>query len=250
MKRQIGFLITLFAMISATLWLQASFVDKRYPKTAPNPDCPWCEDKRLEQDVIFVPLKAPVMRLFSPADPLFLADLLWLRTIYYFGQHALTNRQYPYLLHLLDLITDLDPDWLAPYLFGAVLLPIEAEAVEDGFYMIDKGLSRFPENWELWFFKGYYLWQYRGDVLGAAKALNTASRQPKAPGYLVRLSASLATTAGQKELALVFLEEALQNVTDPKQRKLLIEKIRTIQDPEQRKDLIRKIRPKETPVGN
>ena len=227
-KRNIYPLISIFFLITATLFLQAHFLDKRYEVYIPTPDCPWCEDKGLDEDVVFVPLNTSIMRLISPADPHLLADFLWMRTAYYFGRHALTNREYPYLLHLLDLITDLSPEWELPYFFGAVILPTEADELEDGFYLIEKGLKYHPDNWRLWFFKGFYLWKSRGDILSAAHALHTASLLPDAPVYLGRLSATFATRAGRQELAMRFIEEALQNVQDPVQQKILLEKLREV----------------------
>ncbi len=168
------------------------------------------------------------MRLFSPADPLLLADILWMRTSYYFGKHLLTDRDYPYLFKMLDLITDLSPDWVYPYLFGAVILPSEAESVEDGFYMIDKGLLFHTDNWQLWFFKGFYLWQVKNDMQGASEALNKASRLENAPAYLVKLAASFATKGGNRTLAVKFLKEALKNVEDAKQRKMIFKKMKEV----------------------
>jgi len=228
MKRGISLLIPVFFLITFTLLLQAHFLNKRFGMHSPIPGCPWCEDKELDEDVVYVPLNASIMRLVSPADPDLIADLLWMRTAYYFGQHALTDREYPYLLHLLDLITDLSPEWDLPYFFGAVILPTEAKQDKDGFYLIEKGLKYHPDNWQLWFFKGFYLWKFRGDVLSAARALHKASLLPDSPVYLARLSATLATRAGQQELAMRFLEQAMRNAQDPVQRKILLEKLREV----------------------
>jgi tetratricopeptide (TPR) repeat protein len=215
-------------LVPFTLLLQKNLVTTRYTDRIVNPDCPWCENRNSNKDVVFVPISAPVMRLLAPADPHFLADLLWLRTSYYFGHHALTNREYPYLFHLLDLITDLSSYWNWPYLFGAVILPTEAESVEEGLALIEKGLAYIPEDWRLWFFKGYYLWKYRGESIPAAEAFEKASRLPGAPRYLINLSATIATKAGQRQLALHFLKEALKTVQNPAQRIRLQKKIEDI----------------------
>ncbi|RLB75039.1 MAG: hypothetical protein DRH24_20255 [Deltaproteobacteria bacterium] len=228
MKRGISLLISVFFLITFTMLFQAHFLDKRYGVHSPIPGCPWCEDKGLDEDVVYVPLNASIMRLISPADPDLIADLLWIRTAYYFGRHALTDREYPYLLHLLDLITDLSPEWNLPYFFGAVILPTEAKQEKDGFYLIEKGLKYHPDDWQLWFFKGFYLWKSRGDVLSAARALHKASLLPGSPVYLARLSATLATRAGQQELAMRFIEQALRNAHDPVHRKILFEKLREV----------------------
>jgi len=228
MRKRIPLILCMTLLFPSTLLLQAHFLHERYGEYKILADCPWCEDDGLGEDVVYVPFNASTMRLLSPADPHFLADLLWLRTVYYFGQHAFTDRQYPYLLHLLDVITDLSPEWEQPYLFGAVVLPVEAGAVEDGFYLIDKGLAQFPQSWELWFYKGFCMWQFRGDIDSAARALQRAALLPGSPPYLAPLAATLATRAGQRELALRFLNEVLDNLPTPDQRKIVLEKLREI----------------------
>ena len=227
MKSKIVFTLCLIFLLLSTILLQKNFADKKLGDIIAVPGCRWC-DKRSNDDVIFLPLNASIMRLFSPADSLFLADILWMRMSYYFGQHMLTDRDYPYLLHMLDLITDLSPDWLQPYLFGAIILPSEIESVEDGFYIIDKGLLFHPDNWQLWFFKGFYLWQMKNDLLGASEALNKASRLENAPAYLINLAASFATKAGNRSLAVEFLKEALKNVQDATQRKMILKKMKEV----------------------
>ena len=219
--------LALVFLLALTVFTQAHFLSYRYKPAEPVPGCSWCDGKEGE-DILYVPISASAMRLLAPADSNFLADILWMRTAYYFGQHALTDREYPYLLHLVDLVTDLSPAWIEPYTFGAVVLPTEGQAVADGMYLIEKGLVNHPRNWQLWFFKGYFLWQYEQDLVGASEAIYAASEIPGAPFYLRRLSATLATRGGQKELAAHFLEQSLRNVRDATQRRLLIEKFKEV----------------------
>ena len=217
--------ILLFAL---AIWLQADLVYEKYGQFVSIEECPWCEDIVLRDDAAFIPVRADILKLLAPADPHFLSNVLWIRAMYYFGTHALTDRQYPYLFHLLDLITDLSPLWDHPYFFGAVVMPFEADAAEDGLYLIEKGLVYHSNNWQLWFFKGFCLWKAFGDRISAAQALHRASLLPEAPVYLAALSATFATQAGQKELALRFLDEARKNIHDPMHQKLLADKIEEI----------------------
>uniref|UniRef100_A0A7C4MMX7 Tetratricopeptide repeat protein n=1 Tax=Desulfatirhabdium butyrativorans TaxID=340467 RepID=A0A7C4MMX7_9BACT len=214
------FLLMVAAFFSAVK-LQADLSEKRFRMAYSNP-------ASIEQDVLYIPVDPIFMKLAMPADPEFLADLIWMRTAYYFGEHAMSNRQYPYLLHLLDTITELSPKWELPYLFGAVILPSEGNAVEEGLFFIDKGIQHHPENWQLWFFKGYTLWQYRNDPIEAAKMFHRASLLPGAPAYLATLPATLASKSGQRDIALHFLMEALNQLKDPLQQEMLRKKIREL----------------------
>lgn len=219
----------LLLLFAVTISLQAHYAERRFGDRVVIPECPWCDGRAsAQEDVIFVPLRERAMRLFAPADPDFLADMLWLRTCYYFGARALTTREYPFLFHLLDLATDLAPRWEGPFLFGAVILPTEAEAVEDGMYFIEKGLVFHPENWELWFFKGFFLWKALNDPEGASEALLEAAKRPGAPRYLGALAATILTRAGQRELAARFIQEAIRNLDDEKQKEALIQKMKEL----------------------
>ena len=99
------------SLFCTTLLLQNHYADLRFIIFEKNPDCPWCENGNIGSDLTYIPVNASFARLFAPADCNFLADLLWLRTAYYFGEHALTDQQFPYLAYLIDLISDLSPSW-------------------------------------------------------------------------------------------------------------------------------------------
>ena len=225
MRKSYHFII-LILFFFTTMVLQADYLDKRYRDRIILPECPWC-DATAKGDVVYLPLDAAIMQLLSPADTDFLADMLWMRALYYFGQHALTDRQYPYLLNLLDIITDLAPKWEGPYTYGAVTLADTGGSPDDALYMIEKGLAYHPENWQLWFFKGYYLWK-NGDNIVAAETLQKAAVLPGAPVYLAELSATLLTREGRRGMALRFLEQSLEMIKDPKQRAFIVRKIKKI----------------------
>lgn len=228
MKTTKFFSMLLLIMLVCTICLQIRFLKDRFPKRIAVAECPWCDAGDTSADVVYLPVSTSVMRLFAPADPNFLADMIWMRTTYYFGKHVLTDRQYPYLLHLLDMISDLAPRWENPYLFGAIALPTETQIAADGLYLIDKGLSHHPQSWMLWFFKGYYFWKSLNDMEKASEALYKASTCPEAPAYLANLSAKLATQAGKRELAIRFLQEALKNIHDPDQQRMIMRRLQEV----------------------
>lgn len=227
MNRFLLFGVSLVLISPLTIFMQYAYVDARYQEYERSVVCPWCEITGRE-DVVFIPVNASVMKLLAPADPDFLADLLWLKTAGYYGKQSLTTGQYPYLAHLVDLITDLSPRWDYPYWFGAVILPMEANAVEDGLYIIEKALVHHPKDWVFWFYKGFTNFYYLENKTEAAEALYKAANLPEAPRWLARLAATLATKAGQRELALRYLESTLENIQDERQRQLIIEKMEEV----------------------
>lgn len=223
MTKKISYFTVLAIFLLATMAFQAQYLNIRYADRIILPECPWC-DASAKGDVVYLPVDASVMSLVSPADDGFLADMLWLRALYYFGQHTLTDRQYPYLLDLLDMITDLAPRWEYPFIYGAVILSDASDDVDDAIYIIEKGLLHHPENWQLWFLKGYYFWKNEM-LFDAGEALQKAALLPGAPVYLAELSATLLTREGRREMALRFLQQSLEMIKDPKQRAFILKKI-------------------------
>ncbi|PID73717.1 MAG: hypothetical protein CSB33_02095 [Desulfobacterales bacterium] len=220
--------ILLFLLFITTLFLQFDYVNSRYIKYETAAGCKWCLDKERKDEGAFIPLSATAASIAAPADRDFLADILWLKTALYFGEHALTDKSYPYLAHLIDLITDLSPRWDYPYWFGVIILPMEADAVEDGLYFAEKAIIHHPDDWIFWFYKGFINFYYLNNAIEGAEALYKASTLPQGPKWLARLSATLATKAGRKELAIRFLEQSLEKVKDETQRKPILDKLEEV----------------------
>lgn len=213
-------IVSIIAMSFTTCFVQSDLSTRKF-----NLSLSRYQSTKLNQDVVYVPLQSAFLKFLAPSDPSFISDILWMRTVFYFGVHAVSDRQYVYLLHLLDVITDLSPKWDFPYFFGAAILPTEAESAEEGYYIINKGIHQFPNDWQLWFFKGFYQWKIDNNLLEAAATLRHASLLPGAPLYLTRLPATLATKVGQRELGIRFIQESLKQVKDEKQKQVLMEKL-------------------------
>ena len=159
-----------------------------------------------------------------PANPDLMADLLWLQTCYYFGDHATSDRKYDYLDEYLELITALSPKWSYPYYFAGSIMANEVGDIDKSIAFLDRAIENFPEKWQFQFYKGVYLMMYSKDLKKAAEAIHKASMFSESPRYLKELSISLATRAGQKQLAYYYLKRSLKKTHDPAHKKILIEK--------------------------
>lgn len=204
------------------VYFQNVYVQEKYGRLVLNEECPWCEESDRLTEITYIPFSANYARMVAPSDPEFISNLLWMRTAYYFGLNAVKSGRYEQLLGLLDLVTDLSPKWELPYLYAAILLPMEAGDVEGGLYMIDKGLVSFPESWELWFFKGYYLWKSYSDNTAASEAMRTASLIKGSPRYLASLSVTLLTDGVTERMEESYEEQALKTITDPTYKNILM----------------------------
>ena len=157
-----------------------------------------------------------------------MADVFWVKASLYFGEQYLTDKNYTYLYHLLDFVTDLDPRFIVPYLFGGVVLPLEAKAVDEGIQLLEKGLSHIPDDWRIWFHLGFNYWYFLEDYETAAHYIEQAAVLPEAPPYLARFAASLYVKGGQKETAVAFLRQVYEQIGNENLRKEIKKKIEEI----------------------
>lgn len=117
-----------------------------------------------------------------------LADFLWVRTIGYFGSHVKTDQDYTWLIHMLQLITELDPRYESPYEFAGVILPAELEDVDTAITFLKKGIRDIPRHnpryWLQPFYLGFCYFIYKDQPIQAAQYYQQAAAFPKSPSYL------------------------------------------------------------------
>lgn len=151
-----------------------------------------------------------------------LADILWIKAIGYFGGHAVTDQNYDWLYHILDITTTLDPLFENPYEFGGIVLATEVRDVDQSIAILKKGMENVPKchkrYWYLPFFLAYDYMFYKADYLNAAHYLEMATQFPQSPRYLPLLVARLYANADDPEIAIAFLDQMIKS-TDSKELK-------------------------------
>ncbi len=157
-----------------------------------------------------------------------LADLLWIKTVSYFGNHFMTDKEYPWLFHILSLIIDLDPRFDFPYYFGGVVLSLEASQAENANKILERGIEAYPDRWEYPFYIGFNHYYHLGDPLKAAPYIEKAAALPRSPEFVKSLVGTLYMKAGEDEIALKFFRKAYQNTTDEMIKEKIVEKIEKI----------------------
>jgi len=156
------------------------------------------------------------------------ADLLWMKTISYFGSHFLDDQAYPWLAHILNLIIDLDPRFDFPYYFGGVVLSLEASNLEDANKILARGMEAYPDKWEYPFYIGFNHYYHQGDPETALPYIERAAILPKSPDFVRSMVRTLHQKTGRAETSLRFFREALNNAQDEMIKKKVAEKIKQI----------------------
>lgn len=157
-----------------------------------------------------------------------IADYFWIKTISYFGDHLMSDREYPWLYHMLDLVTTLDPNFIWPYYFGGIVLSVEAKQVEESNLILKKGMAHHPGVWKFPFYIGFNYWFHYNNPREAASYIEKAAGLPGAPDYLKTFPARLYSEAGKNAAAVRFLMEMLKNTQEPRLRAKIEKRIKDI----------------------
>ncbi len=176
---------------------------------------------------VYLP-RAEYLRPMSLGWQNVLADILWFRTISYFGQHYRSDRTYPWLAQMCDLVTDLDPRAEHVYRFGGVILPWEANQADAGIGLLEKGARQFPDSWLLQYYIGFHYYFFKDDYVRALEHLRRAMQLPGAHTSIPRLVAVLAAEEYGPDTTLAFLSELERNVESQDLREVVRENMQDV----------------------
>ena len=176
------------------------------------------------------------------------ADWYWLRSLQYVGRKVgvfkgdivlddMSPLGIKNLGPLLDEATTLDPQFMAAYEFGAIVLPaIDRPAAVR---LVEKGIAAKPLEWRLYHHLGYIHWQ-AGRYLEARDAYTAGSRLPGAPTWMSAMAAQMESRGGSRETAREMYRR-MQDESGDAQIKTLA-KLRLAQlDSLDERDLIRRV---------
>jgi hypothetical protein len=137
------------------------------------------------------------------------ADVAWLRGIQYYGEHRLSDQRYDMIGHVMDIVTDLDPAFTQPYVFGAFVMAQELKEPERGLELLTRGLRANPTDWKLCFEVGFLHYVCRHDYASAARYFTWASRMPGREDYVARFAAFANQRSGNAGMAILLWKEVL-----------------------------------------
>ena len=161
-----------------------------------------------------------------------MADSFWIRTIQDFdyceetvGPNQCKNSSW--LFRMLDLITDLSPQFRIPYAAGGLSLTVLISDIEGATKIFEKGVKNLPKDWTISYRAAYhYLYEVK-DKKRAAELLIQAGENG-APPWVFALAGRLYSDSGELELAQQLLQEMKDTNQDPTLIKRLEDKIESM----------------------
>lgn len=197
-------------------------------------------------------LKGSTARRLSLAFNGLASDWYWMRSLQYMGRKAvnytathqegiqlndLSALDLRLLPSLLRMSTALDPQFMAPYEYGAMILPTfnEQEAID----LLNYGIQQNPDVWRLQQHLGYIYWQ-RHDYDKAGQVYATGAKLPGAPAWMGEMSARVTAEGGSRRAASEMYQHLYDESKDDQIRQMLARRLMQVDSFEER-DLIRRL---------
>ena len=169
------------------------------------------------------------------------ADILWLRLIQdmdfcssekglpiYIGEIKYQCKK-GWSYKMTDALTELAPRFFAPYLTVSSVMSVIMGDKEGAKRIYDKGLKRFPKDWNLHFHAGYhYLLELKEEKRGTELLLQAA--RFGGPEWLYGLVVKKYQSFGKLRLAREVLEEFSKRDTKGVYQKIIQEKLKEVKE--------------------
>ena len=176
------------------------------------------------------------------------ADWYWMRSLQYVGKKIINSPEdvaiddlgqlnLKLLAPLLDTATTLDPEFLDPYEYAAVVLP--AVDVQQAIRIAGKGIDANPTAWRLYHQLGYIYWQQK-DYQAASDIYRRGSQIPGAPPWMTAMTAKMAADGGSRTTAREIYTRMYEGSADEKVRDMAHRRLVQLDSLDQR-DVLRKL---------
>jgi tetratricopeptide (TPR) repeat protein len=172
------------------------------------------KERIIGQEVLYL----PQVTAFAPLSLGYrnvLSDVFWFTTINYFGAHLNSDRNYKWLAHRCHLVTELKPKAFDVYSFCALMLAWEQNDPKAAINLLNRATDNFPDNWEFYYYRGFYYLYFLKDELNAKNDFLSASKLPGVPELVVALAARKTLDLENEQQAESILSEILNNNRDP-----------------------------------
>lgn len=156
-----------------------------------------------------------------------LADWYWMRSLQYIGKKFVKNSDKtirlddlsplnPRLLYpLLDNAGTLDPQFIAVYNYGAMVLP--AIDPEQAIAIVRKGIENNPGEWRLYHYLGFIYWRLER-YEEAAEIYGQGAKIKGAAPFMSLMEAKLRSDAGSRDTARAIYRQIYEGAQDSQTR--------------------------------
>lgn len=156
------------------------------------------------------------------------ADWYWMRSLQYVGRKIvnyehdislddMSGLNLKLLAPLLDTTTTLDPEFIEPYEYAAVVLP--AIDLQQAIRLTQKGIDANPNAWRLYHHLGYIYWR-KGDYHSASTIYGRGAQVPGAPAWMQAMKAKMIAEGGSRSTAREIYTHIYEQSTEEQVREM------------------------------
>jgi hypothetical protein len=153
------------------------------------------------------------------------ARFFWLTTLNYFGKHYNTDKDYKWLVHRCNLLTELDPKNIGYYDFCSTLISWEVNKPQESILLLTKAIENYPKNWRFWYLRGFTYLYFLKDEQAAQEDLLVAASLPNVHPVVARLAAKKYEDLHGSESTIQLLEELIATSNEESVKMALREKL-------------------------
>lgn len=165
------------------------------------------QSKSINEDELMILPQTQTVLLSSLGHHEFMAGILWMRSIVYYGDHFLKGKDAIWMGHMLDLITRLDSTFLPAYdLMGSVVETPGSQDLE----VLARGTQALPLEWRIRLFYAFRFIEKNKDYARAALVLKyfESDPNPEVPVHIRSLYKTIQNYGMPLEMGIA---DALQN---------------------------------------
>jgi tetratricopeptide (TPR) repeat protein len=175
------------------------------------------------------------------------ADWYWMRSLQYVGgkivtfedthteRFTLSDLDIRLLPALLRMSTALDPQFIAPYEYGAVVLP-EVNS-EEAIALVKSGIDNNPSSWRLHQHLGYIYWR-RQEYEQASASYSAGAKLAGAPPWMAAMGARMKADGGSRDAGRELYRHLYDSSNDPAVKEMVTKQLMRLDDLD-RRDTIR-----------
>ena len=203
--------------------------------------------KRINDEPLY--LKPATAKRLALAFNGIASDWYWMRSLQYVGGNlvefqethpesfTLADIDLHLLPSLLRISTALDPQFIAPYEYGAFVLP-EVDT-EEAIALVKAGIANNPSSWRLHQHLGYIYWR-RQDYERAAATYAAGASLSGAPPWMAAMGARMQAEGGSRDAAREMYRHLYDSSNDPAIKEMVEKQVMRLDSLDQR-DAIRNL---------
>ena len=174
------------------------------------------------------------------------ADWYWMRSLQYVGGKIVTfedthtegfglsEMDLHVLPSLLRLSTALDPQFIAPYEYGAMLLP--EVSPDEATALLNSGVAANPNTWRLYHLLGYVYWQHHHYEM-ASEIYAKGGSLPGAPPWMAAMAARMKGEGGSRDAAGEMYRHLYDASNDPAVKDMVDKQLMRLKSLDQRDEI-------------